>query len=216
MELDFSRLTNLGQERARRDFKPATPENRPAEIDCGGILGKGEYQFTSTAKKPVESPPEPPTSIRILQDREEARKRDHEREIQVYKDHQEAIKATSEAQAAILKGLRSGADPVGLLLQAIEAISKMTGNKLFYTQARGDLIAIYGEAMLEPLPIQWEIDETMQRFEKILAAMSREHDPDAQARIEAAAKAHYAKLERLQALLDEAQAKPKAVPAGSV
>ena len=64
--------------------------------------------------------------------------------------------------------------------------------------------------------LQWEIDETMQRFEKILAAMSREHDPDAQARIEAAAKAHYAKLERLQALLDEAQAKPKAVPAGSV
>ena len=214
MELDFSWLNNMAQEQARRDFKPAKPENRPAEIDCGGILSLGEYQFTSTAKKPTESPTEPPTAMRLLQSREEARKRDHERRIQVYKDHQEAIKATSEAQAAILKGLKNGADPVGLLLQAIDAIAKMTGNKLFYDQARGDLIAVYGEALLYPLPIQWEIDETLARFEKILASMSREHDPDTAARIEASARAHYDKLERLQALLDEAKAKE--APAESV
>lgn len=214
MELDFSWLNNMEQEQARRDFKPAEPESRPAELDCGGILSMGEYQFTSTAKKPAESHTEPHSRRRLLQSREEARKRDHERGIQAYKDYQEAIKATSEAQAAILKGLRNGADPVGLLLQAIEAIAKVTGNKLFYDQARGDLIAVYGKALLYPLPLQWEIDETMARFEKILASISREHDPATAARIEASARAHHEKLEKLQALLEEAQA--KAAPAGSI
>ena len=59
--------------------------------------------------------------------------------------------------------------------------------------------------MLRNRPIQWEIDETMERFQKILEAMGREHDPDAMKRIEASAKAHYAKVEKLQALLEQAQ-----------
>lgn len=205
MELDFSRLTNLGQERARRDFKPATPKNRPAEIECGGILGKGEYQFTSTVKKPVESPPEPHRAAEILQLKEEARRADHQRAVEVYKDHQKNIRLTEEIQAQILKGVKVGEDPCSLLLKAVEAISKMTGNQHFYKQVRADLIAVYGEALLYPLPIQWEIDETMERFQKILEAMGREHDPDAMKRIEASAKAHYAKVEKLQALLDQAQ-----------
>lgn len=213
MELDFTWLNNPATP-ARRGTKPATPDVRHAELDCGGILNIVEYQSTSVAKNPTESHTEPPTAMRLLQSREENRKRDHERSIQVYKEHQEAIKATSEAQAAILKGLRNGVPIEGLLLQAIDAIAKMTGNKLFYDQARGDLIAIYGEALLHPQPIQWEIDETMSRFEKILTSMGREYDPDTAARIEASARAHYDKLEKLQALLEEAQA--KAEPGGSV
>lgn len=205
MELDFTWLTNLGQEQAKQAFTPATSENRPAVTHFDGILKGGQYDSLFKEKSPTESHSEPHRATEILQLKEEARRADHQRAVEVYKDHQKNIRFTEEIQAQILKGVKVGEDPCSLLLKAVEAISKMTGNQHFYKQVRADLIAVYGEALLYPLPIQWEIDETMERFQKILEAMGREHDPDAMKRIEASAKAHYAKVEKLQALLDQAQ-----------
>lgn len=216
MVLDFAWMDKITETTAAEDFKEEPAEKQASQIAQERVLGDGEYKTTSEDKNAAEGQETALDAKWRLKRKEEALEADKKRLTEAYQRIQDNIKKSEELQASIMKGIKAGEDTTALLFQALDAISRMTGNPLFYTQARGDLIAIYGEAMLEPLPIQWEIDETMQRFEKILAAMSREHDPDAQARIEAAAKAHYAKLERLQALLDEAQAKPKAVPAGSV
>lgn len=207
MELDFKWMDKLAEEKGKRDFTPAPAENRPSEPPPEPRKGQGEYKLPAIVEKPTESRVEPVAGLRRLQAKEEAIKRDHERSLQVYQEHQRNIRLSDSIQAEILKGLRTGEDPCGLLLKAIEAISRMTGNEHFYKQARGDLIAIYGNGLLYPLPLQWQIDEGMERFQKLLEAMSREEDPSTRERIEAACRASYKRIEQLQSLLEEAQAK---------
>ena len=212
MELDFTWMTSIKDEKAKRDFNPALAKNRPSEQASEPRKADTEYKLPSVQQKPTQSRVEPVAGLKRLQEKEEAIKRDHEQSVQVYREYQKNIKLTDSTQAEILKGLRTGEDPVGLLLKAIEAISLMTGNKHFYTQARGDLISIYGEALLYPLPLQWQIDEGMERMGKMLEALSREQDPTSRERIEASLKTLYQKIEKQQALLEEAQAHPPQLP----
>lgn len=209
MELDFTWMTSIKDEQAKRDFNPALAKNRPSQQASEPRKADGEYKLPTVAQRPTQSRVEPVAGLKRLQEKEEAVKRDHEQSVQVYREYQQNIKLTDSTQAEILKGLRTGEDPVGLLLKAIEAISRMTGNKHFYTQARGDLISIYGEALLYPLPLQWQIDEGMERMQKMLEALSREQEPDSRDRIEASLKTMYQKIEKQQALLEEAQARAK-------
>ena len=212
MELDFTWMTSIKDEKAKRDFNPALAKNRPSEQASEPRKADAEYKLPSVQQKPTQSRVEPVAGLKRLQEKEEAIKRDHEQSVQVYREYQNNIKLTDSTQAEILKGLRTGEDPVGLLLKAIEAISLMTGNKHFYTQARGDLISIYGEALLYPLPLQWQIDEGMERMGKMLEALNREQDPTSRERIEASLKTLYQKIEKQQALLEEAQAHPPQLP----
>lgn len=212
MELDFTWMTNLKDDRAKRDFNPAFAENRPAQQAAVPRTAQEEYKLPLVTEGLAQSRPEPVAGLKRIQEREEAIKRDHEKCVQVYQEYQKNIKLTDSYQAEILQGLRTGEDPTGLLLKAIEAISRMTGNRHFYTQARGDLISIYGEALLYPLPLQWQIDEGMMRMEKILEALGREQDPASRDRIEASLKTLYQKIERQQALLDKAQAQQPQIP----
>lgn len=212
MELDFTWMTSIKDEKAKRDFNPALAKNRPSEQASEPQKADAEYKLPSVQQKPTQSRVEPVAGLKRLQEKEEAIKRDHEQSVQVYREYQKNIKLTDSTQAEILKGLRTGEDPVGLLLKAIEAISLMTGNKHFYTQARGDLISIYGEALLYPLPLQWQIDEGMERMGKMLEALNREQDPTSRERIEASLKTLYQKIEKQQALLEEAQAHPPQLP----
>ena len=212
MELDFTWMTSIKDEKAKRDFNPALAKNRPSEQASEPRKADAEYKLPSVQQKPTQSHVEPVAGLKRLQEKEEAIKRDHEQSVQVYREYQKNIKLTDSTQAEILKGLRTGEDPVGLLLKAIEAISLMTGNKHFYTQARGDLISIYGEALLYPLPLQWQIDEGMERMGKMLEALNREQDPTSRERIEASLKTLYQKIEKQQALLEEAQAHPPQLP----
>lgn len=212
MELDFTWMTNIKDDRAKRDFNPAFAENRPAQQAAVPRTAQEEYKLPPVGQMPTQSRPEPVAGLKKLQEKEEAMKRDHEQCVQVYREYQQNIKLTDSYQAEILQGLRTGEDPTGLLLKAIEAISRMTGNRHFYTQARGDLISIYGEALLYPLLLQWQIDEGMMRMEKILEALGREQDPASRDRIEASLKTLYQKIERQQALLEQAQAQQPQIP----
>ena len=212
MELDFTWMTNINGDQAKRDSNPAFAKNRPSQLTAVPQTEAPEYKLPSVQQQPTQSRPEPVAGLKKLQEKEEAIRRDHEQCVQVYQEYQQNIKLTDSYQAEILQGLRTGEDPLGLLLKAIEAISRMTGNRHFYTQARGDLIAIYGEALLYPLPLQWQIDENMVRMQKILEALGREQDPACRDRIEASLKSLYQKIEKQQALLDQAQAQPPQIP----
>jgi hypothetical protein len=51
---------------------------------------------------------------------------------QAYAEYQENITKCSNLRANISKGITGGEDPTTILLKAIECISLMTGDKLYY------------------------------------------------------------------------------------
>lgn len=108
---------------------------------------------------------------------------------------QENIKAAGQYRADILKGLRSGGDIYDLFLTACKCIEAMTGDTVFYEQARDDLEALDGEAIGEGRPLEWMRDKTRQRMERLHEA--RRKDPGNE-RISAAIQAHAARLDELE------------------
>ena len=111
-------------------------------------------------------------------------------------------------QTEILKGVRSGEAVELLLLKAVDCISRMTSDNLFYTQVKEDLIKIYGEALLAPIPLEWELEEVKERLKKLKEYRAREDDTNAY-RVDSAIKAHKARVSELEELISKAGAKKK-------
>ena len=211
MDLDFTWLTQITQETAKRDFESIPTEKRPSKMPTDGILSEGEYKDTHAEEKPPESQETPVEGMGRLQRREAEKKADHERSARVYSEYQENIKRSGQLQTEILKGARAGEDPYSLLLKAVDAIARMTSNPLFYEQVRADLVAIHGEALLAPIPLAWELEAAQERLEKLQSALERETDPDDRQRIQAAINAHRADIDRLRGLTDQTQQSKLAV-----
>ena len=211
MELDFTWLTKIAEETAKRDFCIDKGEKQAPETPQDGLLTGGEYKTLTDKENAVEGLKTPLEGMGRLQRRAEAEKADHERSLRVYREYQDNIKACGQLQTDILKGARAGADPYSLLLKAVEAIAKMTHNSLFYDQVKGDLLTIYGEALLEPVPLAWELEAVEERLGRLQQAVERETAPDSKQRIQAAIKAHRAEAERLRGLINQAERQKKAV-----
>ena len=77
------------------------------------------------------------------------------------------------------------------------------GEKLFYSQIDGDLKAIYGEAFLEEIPLEWELEAVEDRLQKLNEALTRELEPDARQRVQSAIKAHEERIGSLKGLLEK-------------
>ena len=120
MKLDFSKLNKLSIQNITK-----IPPEKPATEIVGDLEG-----------------------IIPLQRQAEANKAELERSRVVYAEYQSNIKASSQLQTEILKGLKQGEDIHTLFLKAVQAISLMTSNKLFYTQSKETLIAIYGKGVI--------------------------------------------------------------------
>lgn len=108
------------------------------------------------------------------------------------------ILRSEAARTGLLKGIAAGEDPFALLLQALACISLMTGDTLLLEQGRADLLAIYGEGLLEPVPLQLQLDQVRDRLARLKAASPT--DPDSAARIQRAVEAHQSRLQELQRL----------------
>jgi len=61
------------------------------------------------------------------------------KQLEVYAAHQDAIIKAGQLTSDITKGIQSGEKPEILLLKAIECISLITGDKLFYELNKGNL-----------------------------------------------------------------------------
>lgn len=120
-----------------------------------------------------------------------------ERLAGAYKEHQENIKRAGQLRAEINKGIQAGEPIYKVLLKAIECISLMTGDKLFYDMNKSNLQTIYG-ILGEPAAIEIERQEVEQRLKRLMAAYEQEQPADAKQRIKNAIKAHQEKLEKLQ------------------
>lgn len=197
MELDLTRLNSL----AFTDFKREQEKKQAPESPTEPRNASGEYKTIADDKKPLETLVEGLEGIHKLQRRADAKKMDIDRSLAICKEYQQNIKTSSQLQTEILKGAKAGESVHSLLLKACKAISLMTSNSVFYSQLEGDIRAIYGQGLLDPLPLQIELQETQERLTRLREALNREIEPDAKERIQRAVKAHEAKIADLESLI---------------
>ena len=198
MELDLTRLNSL----AFMDFtgKKEAPK-KPSET----LKGEGKYKTPIEVKKPLETLSEGVEGINKLQREADRKEQDIDRSLAICREYQQNIKTSSQLQTEILKGARAGEDIYSLFLKAVKAISIMTSNTVFYSQIEGDIKAIYGQGLLDPLPLQIELQEIQERLARLREAEQRELDGDSKDRIKRAIKAHEAKIADLETLIQRKQ-----------
>lgn len=114
-----------------------------------------------------------------------------------YREYQDNIKRAGQLRADITKGIQAGEDPCTLLLWAMEAISRMTGDRLFYDQGRANLLTIYAHLGYSA-PITHHAQEVQERLSRLCSALDVADDPGDRERITRAIKAHRQRLEQLE------------------
>ena len=189
------------------DFTGLFSQEEAPESPIEPLLGAGAINTPIEPQKPVQG------QINGLE-REQAKQlflqatreqEDHRRSLEVYRTYQENIKTSSALQTQILKGLKAGEDVYSLFLKAAKAISLMTSNSIFYSQAEEDLIAIYGIGLQEKPPLQMELDEVQERLQKLREAEKREQASDSKKRIQRAIQAHENKATELRGMIEKTQ-----------
>lgn len=205
MELDFSKLNKLGF----LDFEDTTEAPETA-LEATKTEPQGEVSTLDL--KPLEMASKAPEGQELayikLTREKEGRARLQE---VVYRDYQSNIKKSEGLRTQILKGAVTGEAPIALLLKACQCISSMTGDRIFSEQVEKDLKAIYGEALLETEPLEWELDEVKKRLDRLQQALQRGLAPEDRQRVERAIEAHRKKARELEALRGEADGRKQAV-----
>jgi hypothetical protein len=203
----MERVVTLGNNALTLDFTglfDSKPEKQAPEKPVEPLLAQGVYKSPTEPQKPPEAP-ETATAgeqaITLYRERKQAAEA-HQKSLDVYKTYQENIKRSGQLQTDILKGIKAGESVYSLFLQAAKAISLMTNNSLFYSQIEADIVAIYGAGLLEKDPLQKDLQDTQTRLERLLEAEKREQAPDSQSRIQAAIKAHRARIAELENLIE--------------
>lgn len=194
--LDFSGL-----------FSAEPIEKAPSKSPVEPLLSGGQYKTLTEQEKPVEGLTEGlegQQAKKLYLDAQRERE-DHQRSLEVYRRYQENTKTSEQLQTAILKGLKAGEDVYSLFLQAAKAISLMTSNSLFYSQAEADLIAIYGRGLQQKPPLQMELEEVQERLQRLREAEKREQASDSKERIHRAIQAHENKATELRGMIEKTQ-----------
>lgn len=120
---------------------------------------------------------------------------------EVYSAYQEAIRRSEGLRAEITKGILQGEAVYNLLLKAIECISLMTGETLFYNQNREQIKAIYGVGLLETVPLEIELDEVRRRLAMLTRPELEKEPSESRERIRQAVKRHRERETQLIELL---------------
>lgn len=117
------------------------------------------------------------------------------------KEYLKARLQCSQQQAAILKQLRAGESIYSLFLQAMKALSLLTGEEITYTVAEKELKAVYGYGLEAPDVLQTLLSEAGERLKKLEAAEQAEKDKttDEYKRICGAIAAHKQRIAELEA-----------------
>lgn len=201
LKLDFTGLKGLALTDAKRDFKdaPDALEEPVRGKPCQPIQNALEaLKGLKTAPEATGEAIEGKALISLAREKE-----DRQRLADAYKTYQDNIRKSGSLRTDILKGVQAGEPAQKLLLKAVECISRMTGDTLFYSQIEKDLKAIYGDAFLEEIPLEWELEEVETRLGKLREALERETtEADAKDRIKRAIRKHEEKRTEIKALLE--------------
>ena len=110
---------------------------------------------------------------------------------------------TSErCRTAITKGILAAQSPHELLVKAMEWISRMTGDTVFYDQGRENIKAIYGAGLLDPVPLEMELAEVRKRLAMLTRPELDAEPEDSRRRIGRAVKAHREREAQLLSALE--------------
>lgn len=204
MELDFSKLDKLGfldmLEVEEDGEAPQKPQKEPT-------AEHGDSVSFSSLDRAIEAPEGQELAYTKLT----REKEDWAKVKEAYKEYQDNIRKAGELRSQILYGARAGEAPVALLLKACQCISSMTGDSVFTEQVEADLKAIYGEGLLEPAPIEWELDAVRDRLEKLQKALNKPQTREDRERIERAVEAHRKRAGELTGLFRQAEENREAV-----
>ncbi len=182
MDLDFTKLENIA--------------TTPAENNTSNITqGK-----TFNNKNEIQGNLNDNTSIQILQKDINQNKTDIERARAVYKEYQKNIRLSGSLITEITKGLKAGENTTLLLLKAVKAISLMTSDEVFYSQAERDIREIYGVGLQEQEPLKLELEQITARLNRLInsaAVADAEYKPN----IQRAIKAHKTKKSAIEQMI---------------
>ena len=111
----------------------------------------------------------------------------------------------NQLQVEVMKGLQCGEPVERLLLKALESLALKDNDTVSYPEAKKTLLAIYGDALGEPVPLQIELEEFETRLERLRKAYEEgvETEPkDTQERVKNAIMAHENRIEFLKKKID--------------
>jgi len=120
-----------------------------------------------------------------------------ERVAGVYRKQQENIRKAGSLRTEITKGIQAGQSTYRLLLKAMECISLMTGDTVFYSQGKDELQKLYG-IFGDQEAKATEREEVQQRLTRLLEAYDREQNTDDKRRIKTAIDRHQERINELQ------------------
>lgn len=99
----------------------------------------------------------------------------------------------TQLQVEVMKGLQSGEPVERLLLKALESLALKDNDTVSFPEAKKTLIAIYGDALGQPVPLQIELEEFETRLERLKQAYEEGKETEAkdtQERVKNAIMAH--------------------------
>jgi hypothetical protein len=174
MQLDFTGLNTIAQKIAVKDFVEDPVETSQDLTEEANREDWVEISLDSLEEltAPIEEQNrqvEKTALISLTRQQDELK-----RTSEAYKTYQTNIRRSGELRADIIRGVKAGESIYSLFLKAVECISNMTGEALFNTQIEKDLKIIYGEALLEEIPLEWELDGVKERLSKLKEAYKKE------------------------------------------
>lgn len=120
-----------------------------------------------------------------------------ERVAGVYREQQKKIRKAEGIRTEITKGIQAGQSTYRLLLKAMECISLVTGDTVFYSQGKDELQKLYG-IFGDQEAKATEREEVQQRLTRLLEAYDREPSQDDKRRIKTAIDRHRERINELQ------------------
>ena len=191
MPLDFTKLNNIALKSSK------TPQKQLFSEEEGNFMSNDVNALIRPKKELLDN------LDKVALAKLEKEKEEYSNTIEVYKRYQNNIKLSKGLLGEILQETKEGEDICNLFLKAVRCISYMTGDMLFYDQIENDIKAVYGEALLEKMPLEWELEEVEKRLSMITSALKRPLDPDVRQRIQRAREAHENKKSRLEKFVDK-------------
>ena len=177
MALEALKQFAAGQEQAINAKIESLAKSDPTERPTSDFKGQGNI-------KPL---PDTQSVTEALQGRVAA----------IYKQQQENIHKEKGLRTEITKGIQAGQSTYRLLLKAMECISLMTGDTVFYSQGKDELQKLYG-IFGDQEAKATEREEVQQRLTRLLEAYDREQNTDDKRRIKTAIDRHQERINELQ------------------
>ena len=92
---------------------------------------------------------------------------------EISQERQSEIAHANQLQVEVMKGLQCGEPVERLLLKALESMALKENDTVSYLEAKKTLIAVYGDALGQPVQLQIELEEFETRLERLRRRMRK-------------------------------------------